>query len=602
MFFGPGGPSGPDDDKPTKLWDREILGRLWAYVRPHWKRLAWVLGMMLATRAALLAQPVLWHLLLDVALPHRDWILLYEVAAGYVGLALISTALAYPQEMMLQTLGAQVIADLRNDLFAHLQRLSLDFYDRREAGQIISRVTNDIDAMSEILNFGVMTFLGDLLVLAGSLAVMVRMSPRLTLWMLVLLPILIGISWWFRRRAKKVFDAVQKEAAAVTSAFQENLSGVRVVQSFVREDENFRRFAAISEGWLEANLNAVRLFSQFFPTLEALRGIANAGLLLFGGLLVLGHRLELGVLIAFQRYFEMFFMPVRNLTRLYGQLQRAMIGAERVFEILDTPPRIQNAPGAIKLPDEPADIRFENVSFAYEEGQEVLHEVSFTVQAGQRIALVGPTGAGKTTLLNLLMRLYDPQQGRITLDGRDLREITVESLRNQMAIVLQDSFLFSGSVRDNICYGRRNATPEEIEAAARAVHAHDFISQLPQGYDTQVKERGGRFSAGQRQLISFARALLANPRILLLDEATSDVDTMTETQIQTALHHLLHGRTAIIIAHRLSTVANADRILVINEGRIVEEGTHSELLAQGGLYRRLYEMQFRDVEEEPETA
>jgi len=554
--------------------------------------------MMLATRAALLAQPVLWHLLLDVALPRRDWILLCEVAGGYVGLAFLSMALAYPQEMLLQTLGAQIIADLRNDLFAHLQRLSLDFYDRREAGQIMSRVTNDIDAMSEVLNFGVMTFIGDLVVLVGAFLVMIRMSPRLTLWMLILLPVLIGISAWFRGRAKKVFDEVQKQAAAVTSALQENLAGVRVVQSFVREEENLRRFAAVNERWLAANLNAVRLFSQFFPTLEALGGIANAGLLLFGGILVLSHRLELGILVAFQRYFEMFFMPVRNLTRLYGQLQRAMVGADRVFEILDTPPRIQNAPGAVDLPDEPADIRFERVSFAYEEGQEVLHEVSFTVQAGQRIALVGPTGAGKTTLINLLMRFYDPQQGRITVGGRDLREVTVESLRAQMGIVLQDSFLFSGSVGDNIRYGRREAAPEEVEAAARAVQAHDFISQLPQGYDTEVKERGLRFSAGQRQLISFARALLANPRILLLDEATSNVDAMTEMQIQTALHRLFQGRTAIIIAHRLSTVANADRILVINDGRIVEEGNHSELLAQGGLYRRLYEMQFRDIEEE----
>lgn len=597
MFFGPGGPSGPDDDQPTQLWDREILRRLWAYMQPHWKGLVGVMGMMLATRAAMLAQPVLWHLLLDVALPQRNWTLLCEIAGGYVGLAFFSAALAYPQEMLLQTLGAQVIAHLRNDLFAHLQRLSLDFYDRREAGQIISRVTNDIDAMSEILNFGLMAFVGDLVVLIGAFFVMIRMSPRLTLWMLILLPVLMGISTWFRRRAKKVFNEVQKKAAAVTADFEEDLSGVRVVQSFVREDENLRRFAVTNEGWLEANVKAVRLFSQFFPAMEGLRGIFNAGLLLFGGILVLGSRLELGVLIAFQRYFEMFFMPVRNLTRLYGQLQRAMVGAERVFEILNTPPCIQNALHAVKLPDGPADIRFEGVSFAYQEDQEVLHDVSFTVRAGQRVALVGPTGAGKTTIINLLMRLYNPQQGRITVGSLDLREVTAESLRAQMGIVPQDSFLFSGSVRDNICYGRRDATPEEVEVAARAVQAHDFISQLPQGYETEVKERGGRFSAGQRQLICFARALLANPQILLLDEATSNVDTVTEIQIQTALDRLFHGRTAIIIAHRLSTIVNADQILVIEDGRIVEQGCHADLLAQGEIYHRLYKMQFQDLEE-----
>ena len=432
----------------------------------------------------------------------------------------------------------------------------------------------------------------DLVSMLGIMAFMLYLNVKLALLSFTLLPFLFFVAWLFRKKGRSAFREVRKKVANVTAKLEEGISGVRVVKSFSREKKNLQHFDKTNEENLGANMQAVKIWSIYNPIIEVITSIGTCIVLWHGGMQLMGEQLTRGELLAFLAYIHMFYMPVRQISRVFSTMQSAMAASERIFEIMDTQPEVKELPDAIELPDIVGHVDYKDVSFAYEEGEYVLHNINLTAEPGQTVAIVGPTGAGKSTIVSLLARLYNLTEGTITIDGHNINDVTLSSLRNQMGIVLQDSFLFSGTVRENIRYGNVDATESEIIQAAEAVSAHRFISQMSKGYDTEVGERGTMLSVGQRQLVSFARALLADPRILILDEATSSVDAYTEMLIQKALEELLKNRTSFVIAHRLSTIINADKLLVIEDGKIVETGTHQELLAQGGLYQKLYNMQF----------
>ncbi|MDP3487802.1 MAG: ABC transporter ATP-binding protein, partial [Bacillota bacterium] len=421
-----------------------------------------------------------------------------------------------------------------------------------------------------------------------------RMNWQLALVTFTTFPFLLLIATRFRGRMQQAYHEVRRKAATVNANLQESISGVRVTQSFVREDKNAQRFDETNQDNMQANMQAAQLNSAFGPLVEIVATLGVCIVVWYGGLLIKADILTIGVVFAFLRYVSRFFMPIRDLSQVYNVWQAATVSIDRIFELLDTEPIVKDSPDAIELPQIEGHVCFEGVTFGYKPDQPILYNINITVEPGQTVALVGPTGAGKSSTINLLSRFYDPQQGKITIDGYDVRDVTQRSLHQQLGIVLQDTFIFAGTVKDNIRYGNPDATDEEVEASAKAVNAHDFIMRLPDGYGTEVHERGARLSIGQRQLISFARALLANPRILILDEATSSVDAYTEVLIQKALETLLKGRTSFVIAHRLSTIRNADRIITIDNGRVVEQGTHEELLqSPNGVYRTLYDMQFK---------
>jgi ABC-type multidrug transport system fused ATPase/permease subunit len=481
------------------------------------------------------------------------------------------------------------------DLFSHLQRLSLSYFDRREVGRTMSRVTNDVDNLTELITSGVVTAVADSFTLVGILVIMLYMSLSLSLTAFVILPFMVGFIWFFGQRSRQAYRRTRRTISGVTSHIEESVSGMKEIQAHSKEGASLRTFDDANVRNLQANIDAARVQSLFFPAVGVFSAVGLALVLWAGGSAYITNpsTMPWGVLFAFIQYLNRFFFPIQNLSMFYNNVQSAMSGAERIVDLLDTEVDVPEAVDATALPPVAGAIRFERVTFSYTPDAPVLRDFDLAVAPKETLAIVGPTGAGKTTLINLIYRFYDPQEGRITVDGHDLRAVTLASLRNQMAIVLQDPFLFAGSIRDNIRYGRPDATDDDVVAAATAVGAHAFIVALPKGYDTDVGERGVRISMGQRQLISFARALLVDPAILILDEATSSVDAYTELVIQGALAEILRGRTAFVIAHRLSTVRSADRIVVLDAGRIVEEGDHQRLLAQRGLYRRLYDMQFR---------
>ena len=585
---------GHGEEEPVgKVYDSELIRRLITFVLPYKLRLLLALGFMLLTTASGLIGPYLMKVAVDDAIAGRDLGLLTLVSLAYIASYLISWGTSFGQRYTLSWIAQHVMYDLRMKLFRKLQELSLEFYDRRESGKIISRITNDVDAIQELITSGALAVITDFLTVVGIVVIMLRMHVGLSLATFTILPPMAFATIMFRTRVRAAFREVRRKIANVTSNLQETISGVRVVKSFSRERKNVQLFDRTNVENMQANMQAVTIFSAFFPLMEVIGSVGICIVLWYGGTRVMRGDLTVGVLIAFLGYLQRFFMPIRDLTRLYNTMQAAMAAAERIFGILDAESQVRERPGAGELPRILGEVRFENVSFAYEEGVDVLRDISFSVAPGETVALVGPTGGGKSTIVNLIARLYDPQEGVIAVDGQDTRSVTLASLRSQLGIVLQDSFLFSGTVRDNIRYGRLDATDEEIENAARMVNADEFIVKLSAAYDTELSERGSNLSMGQRQLISFARALLADPRILILDEATSSVDAYTEMLIQKALKALLQGRTSFVIAHRLSTIVDADEVLVVDEGQIVERGTHRELLEQGEVYRRLYEMQFQ---------
>jgi ATP-binding cassette, subfamily B, multidrug efflux pump len=586
------------EDVYLKGYDPEIVSRLSSFVKPYSNQFLVALLLMFANSAAAVAGPYLVKVALDAGLEAGSLPALRQAVLLYLLVAAIQWVSIYLRVNIMARVGQSIIMDLRARLFEHLQNLSLSFYSRYSVGRVITRVINDVGVLREFLTWALLAIARDLFTLVGILIVMFAMNARLTLMIMTLIPVMAVATVLFRKRARTNYRKVRAAISWVNSVLAENINGVRVVQAFSRQEMNFAHYRdEVNRNNQDTNLKAARVAAAFPAAIDL---IGSAGVVLvvwLGGAAAIqavgledqAGAITPGVLVAFVLYVSRFFEPIRDLSQRYDTFQSTMAGGERIFSLLDAPIEVQDDPTAIELPSIRGEVVFERVSFHYsDDPAPVLSEVNLHVKAGETVALVGEIGAGKSTLVKLVSRFHDPTEGRIVIDEYDLRSVTQKSLRSQMGIVLQDPFLFNGTVAENIRFGRLDASDEEVAEAARAVGAHDFISQLLDGYDTTVEEGGALLSVGQRQLISFARALLANPRILILDEATSSVDTQTERTIQQALARLLQGRTAFVIAHRLSTVVNSDRIVVIDQGRLVEEGTHSELLARKGAYYQLY--------------
>jgi ATP-binding cassette subfamily B protein len=543
---------------------------------------------LLAATLTSLAPPYLAKLALDDGIRAEDYRRLVEVVIVFIAAGVLNWLASSAQTYFTGWTGERILADLRDKLFRHLQRLSLGFYERNRAGVLISRLTNDVEALDQLVTDGVTSLFQNTLILIGSAAILFALDWKLALATLAVLPFMAVATAIFRIVSARAYRAVRERLGLVTATLAEDIAGMRIVQAFNRQSANERHFREVNEHYREANHVTVVTNGLYFPFVDFLSTAATAIVLGYGGYRYFGNDLTIGTLLAFMLYLSNFFDPVQQLSQLYNTFLAAVAALDKITEVLDEEPDVLDAPDAPDLPTIQGHVRFEDVRFGYGKGVEVLHGIDLDVPAGTTVALVGHTGAGKSTIAKLLARFYDPREGRLTIDGHDLKTVTQDSLRRQLGIVPQEGFLFAGSVRENIAFGRPEATAEEIEAAARAVGAHDFITALENGYETEVAERGARLSLGQRQLVAFARALLADPRILILDEATSSVDIGTERRIELALRTLLAGRTAFIIAHRLSTIRNADLIVVLEHGRVVEQGTHDELLDREGLYLSLY--------------
>lgn len=593
---------GFDADAINVKVDTQVLKRIGPYIWPYRLHLFLGLLFMLAVSVTGLITPLLMRTAIDRYIEAEQNVAgLSGIALLYLLVYVINWLCTYWQTYFISWAGQNIIYNIRQKLFEHLQRLSFSFYDRIEAGRVMSRVTNDVGALNELVSSGILNVINDSFKLIGIIGIMLFMNWRLALLTFTTLPFLWLLSTKFRLRMQMAYHQVRRKIATVNANLQESISGIRVAQSFTRENRNMQQFDNTNMENLQANMQAAQLNSLFGPLVDLVGAVGICMVLWYGGNLTRSGILTIGTVYAFVNYVTQFYMPIRDLSQVYNVWQSATVSTDRIFELLETEPDVQDSPVAIELPQINGRVTFENVTFGYNSDRPVLHDICLAAEPGQTVALVGPTGAGKSSIINLLSRFYDPSEGRITIDGHDLRDVQLQSLHRQLGIVLQDTFLFSGTIRENICYGKPEATDAEVTAAAQAVGAHEFILQLAEGYDTEVHERGSRLSIGQRQLISFARTLLCDPRILILDEATSSVDAYTEVIIQRALERLLHGRTAFVIAHRLSTIRNADKIVAIDDGQVVEEGTHEELLSKpGGLYQMLYEMQFKH--QEPESA
>ena len=572
--------------------------RLLSYLKPYRGRMSLAVLALLASSGFGLAFPLVIVHLLDSVTKSQSLGPLNNLALLLVGIFLLQAAFSFVQSYLMSYIGEHIVYDLRTSLYDHLQTLSLDFYSNRRVGDIVSRLSSDVTQMRTMLTTSFTTLLSQVVSLIGAIVIVLTLNARLTLFILGVIPILLLVAFLFGSRIQKGSTQIQDQLADSTVVAEEGLQGVRVVKSFGREAYETQRYNTAMEKTFQASLK-MAVYNSAFGSVMMFFGFGSiAAVMWYGGHEVIAGRLTLGMITGFLMYFITIAGSLAGLAGLYGQFRAAMGGIQRVFEILDTKPTVQDAPDAITLPASEGHITFQNVSFSYENDVPVIQDISLDIQPGEILALVGPSGAGKSTIFNLIPRFYDPTDGVIEIDGHDLRSVTQDSLHAQMAIVPQETLLFGGTIRENILYGKLDASEKEMSAAAKAANAHDFIMEFPQGYDTLVGERGTRLSGGQRQRIAIARAILKDPRILLLDEATSSLDNESEGLVQEALNRLMQNRTTIIIAHRLSTIKVAHRIAVLDSGRIVEYGTHQELMERNGMYARLYLMQFRDPEEE----
>ncbi|MFC2007665.1 ABC transporter ATP-binding protein [Chloroflexota bacterium] len=590
-----GGPMGrygrhiDDEEGQGRVYDSKIVKRLPKYLVPvkGWLAVG-AFGMVLRSLASL-AAPYLIAVGTDNYIQTGNLDGLNILVLLFVGAALLVWAGQYLEVRFVAYAGQAVLLRLRTEMFDHLQKLSMSFFDRSQVGMLMSRVQNDVQQLQQLVTAGILNLLTNVLTLIGIAVVMLTMNTRLALLTLTVVPVLGLVIFIWQKYARRAFFRVRRAIAVVNAQLQESISGVRVVQSLSREDVNIEQFDNINRANLDANIQATRLTAMMMPLAEILNAVATSMVIVFGGYMVLAGEMGVGVLLGFVLYIQRFFHPVIELTMEYTELQRAMASGTRIFELLDIEPEITDSPDAVELPPAKGEIRFNQVSFSYKPGLEVLHGIDFSVNPGETVSIVGQTGAGKSSIANLITRFYDIEKGDVTVDGYGVRSVTRSSLRNQIGIVPQDPFLFSGSIEDNIRYGYSAASHEEVVRVAKAVGAHNFIMRLESGYDTPVGERGGNLSAGQRQFICLARAILTDPPILILDEATSNVDTNTERLMQKSLSRLSEKRTCLIIAHRLSTITGADRIIVLDKGSIVETGSHRELIAKKGLYSQMFQ-------------
>ncbi|MCX6047331.1 MAG: ABC transporter ATP-binding protein [Chloroflexi bacterium] len=582
-------------DVEGRAFDPHVVRRMLAYLRPHWKRMIIATLLMLVATMLTLLTPYLIKVAIDRYITQGDSAGLNRLALWISAAFLGTYVTTVSQSYLLSWVGQRVLATMRSQLFHHLQKLSLGYHDRHIIGVTVSRVINDVAEINELISEGFINIVGDVLLLGGTIIVMFSMSPKLALYTFTVLPLMVLTTWLFARHARVAFRQTRAKIAAVVGDLAENISGMRVIQAFAQENASQERFDTVNRANRDAAVGAMSLSFIFLPTVDFLGMLATAIVLWFGGLAVLHDQLTVGIMVAFLAYVTRFFQPIQDMSQLYTTMQSAMAGGERILELLDTQPAVADPADGQEMAPILGRIELRDVNFLYRQDTPVLRDINLVIEPGQTLALVGPTGAGKTSIANLIARFYDVTGGAVLIDGIDVRTVTQNSLRCQMGLVPQDPFLFPGTIRDNIRFGDPTAPDSAVEAAASSANAHEFIAALPQGYDTPIMEGSANISVGQRQLICIARAVLADPRILILDEATASVDTVTEVLIQEALDRLLEGRTSIVIAHRLSTIRKADLICVVQQGQIIERGSHAQLVAANGLYAQLYARQFVEI-------